>query len=751
VDRIHPVGSWLAWPLLSIYAWELVLSIACAGFGRFVLQRILRLPALSPLETWAFSFPVGLIGFGLGMFAGGYLGLFGPVFAVALPAAMSATWLFTLSDSVSFPPRALLRWIPRVATAYGLVCLAVVYLGLLSPDALNYDATWSHLVVAQDYAREGRIVPFLTNWPKNLPHFASLVQTWCFIVPGPWPVDHPVRWMFALHTEFSVLLWTLAGVSALVDWLCDSRVQAGWVVFFLFPSIFVWDSNLGGNADHFAALFACPIVWAAARAARGFEARECALVGLFAGGAAATKVQAGYMLAPIALLLACRWLWLAFGRFRQRPASGHPPRLAQGPLIGLACFVAVTCPQAIERAFWHHNPVYPFMQSVFTNSVPTMPGAAALANVYLFDWHLHPPTDLAQRTIGALGILFWFSVEPHDSLLGKVPFFGSLFTLLSPIVIFLPRARRLWMAVAAGGGAIFLWAFIYRVDRNLQTFLPILAAATGALIVSAWRMGTAARLGLLPLIALQVCWSGDLIFSGSDRLASGIRLIRSSLEGRAATRFDDYRRSYREVGQALPGDALVLLHHTYITLGINRRILVDFAGWQSLIDYRPMKTARDVYDRFTTLGVTHLIVAPGTTPADSKQEDAMFDTFVALYAKRLPDAGGFAVFEMPQVAPPMQQPYTVFTLGLVGYPDGIYDVADLERNEWVPPAMQKFGWPRRPLTRLSDAKEMLAATDVAIIASSTPLDPDAEALLQHEFRLAGAHGLFNVYVRPMPQ
>jgi hypothetical protein len=40
---------------------------------------------------------------------------------------------------------------------------------------------------------------------------------------------------------------------------------------------------------------------------------------------------------------------------------------------------------------------------------------------------------------------------------------------------------------------------------------------------------------------------------------------------------------------------------------------------------------------------------------------------------------------------------------------------------------------------------------VAVIASSTPLDPAAEAFLSHEFRLVGAHGLFNVYARAMPQ
>jgi len=358
LNQTYPLQSWLGFSLLAIYGWQLLLTIACAGFGRFVLLRVLRLPDLSGLETPALGLPVGLVGFAFAMFVGGYLALYGPWLAVILPVLMAATWFLTDSKSLRWMrPSLTLRPTTLLVAAYGVLCLAVMYLELLSPDALNYDSTWCHLVVSQDYAREGRIVPFVANWTKNLPHMASIVQTWCFILPGPWPIDHPVRWMLALHTEFTIFLWTLVGVSAAIDWLCCRRVTAAWAAFFLFPGIFVHDNNLGGAADHFLALFAAPLLLAGARAGRAFDRGDCALLGILAAGATMTKLQSIYMLGPIAVLLACRWLQLAVRHLRAKPGGLDGKRLSLGPLIALACFAVIACPQAIENFVWFHNPL----------------------------------------------------------------------------------------------------------------------------------------------------------------------------------------------------------------------------------------------------------------------------------------------------------------------------------------------------------------------------------------------------------
>src|SRR5205823_946597 len=138
--------------------------------------------------------------------------------------------------------------------AFGVLCLGLLYLQCLTPEGISYDARWYHLPIAQDYAREGRIVPFPADYPRCYPHLSSLIHTWGFLVPG---LSAPLRWMLALHSEFCLFLWTLAGVAAGVAWLVEkTRVNGAWVAFFLFPGIFVYDSHIGGGADHVAAFFA---------------------------------------------------------------------------------------------------------------------------------------------------------------------------------------------------------------------------------------------------------------------------------------------------------------------------------------------------------------------------------------------------------------------------------------------------------------------------------------------------------------
>jgi len=152
--------------------------------------------------------------------------------------------------------------LPTAVSAFGILCVGVIYLGLLSPESVNYDATWYHLRIAQDYARWGRIRPFY-DYSAIVPQLASIVHTWGYLVPG---LDGAPRWMMALHIEFALFLWTLVGVAAGIQRLIgDFTLPATWASFFLFPIIFVYDSNIGGAADHVSAFFAMPVVLATLR------------------------------------------------------------------------------------------------------------------------------------------------------------------------------------------------------------------------------------------------------------------------------------------------------------------------------------------------------------------------------------------------------------------------------------------------------------------------------------------------------
>ena len=751
LSRTYAVGSWLSWTLLTIYAWQSFLTVACSGFGVFVLARVLRLRDLTTLERFALGLPIGLVGFATGMFGAGYLGAYGPTFAVVLPAAMSATWLLTGNAALRWTPRSLrLHPASFAAVLFGALCLAVMYMELVSPDALNYDSTWYHLVVPQDYAREGRIVPFMASWTKNVAHLNSIVQTWCFILPGPWPIDHPVRWMLALHTEFTIFLWTLVAVAAAINWSTGRRVTAGWAAFFLFPSIFVYDSNLGGSADHFVALFAAPLILATGRAIRGLRPADCALVGILGAGATMTKLQSVYMLAPIAIVLGCRWIQLAARRLRGRAEEPAWKSLVGGPLLALVLFVVIASPQAIENWVWYHNPVYPFMPRVFVHSTPTMPDAALLVENVYADWHWQAPTQLRQRITEALELAVTFSFEPHYSFIGNRPYFGSLFTVLSPLLLFLTNAKRLWLGFALAMGALLMWGATYRVDRNLQTFLPMMVVVTGAIIARAWDQGTLGRIATLPLIAVQVAWGGDLMLSGNDRLQAGVALLKSGYDGRSEQRFDGYRQGFRAVGKYLPQEAVAVLHNAHLTLGMNRRILLDWIGYQGLIDYRAFHTPREVYDRFAELGVTHLIVIPGWHPADSKQEEVVFHTFISFYAKRQADVGGFLIYEMPARPPPAQRPFRVLSIGMGGYTDGVYPIQDLGTIEALPPRFVHFAGPEQPVREAAEIEQMLAGVDAALFSSAYHLDAKASDVLQAKFRSVATFGSFSVYGRIPP-
>lgn len=119
----------------------------------------------------------------------------------------------------------------------------------------------------------------------------------------------------------------------------------------------------------------------------------------------------------------------------------------------------------------------------------------------------------------------------------------------------------------------------------------------------------------------------------------------------------------------------MLLHSHHSHLGIHRRTLVDWTGWQYAIDYRPMKTPRDVYERYRELGITHIIWNNHDFPG-TKQEDVLFFAFTRKYAKRS-SSPGFSIWEMPSTAPPVAPPLKVLSLGLHGYSNGLYFVEDL--------------------------------------------------------------------------
>src|SRR6266496_1596018 len=453
----QPPRSWLSLQLAAIWLWQAVLAAACASVGYRLVRRALPADEWTPLERLAVGYPAAIIVFVLGLYVAGFLHLLRPALAIVLPALFLAIGAPPLlrgwRASARVPFHITLGGLPLVATAVGLLLLGVVYLGAMSPDAINYDASWNHLVIAQDYAREGRIVPFPGDWIRNLPHLGSVLNTWSFLVPG---IDQPaLRWMMALHTEFVVFVGTLVGVAAAARWFADRQQPALWTAFALFPGIFAYDGNIGGSADHFLGLFAAPLMLLTARALPRLDRGTCLAWGLLAGGALMAKAQGVYLVAPFAAILCLRAGQLVVRRSRGDRGIPSPAAIAATAGVAAAAALAVMLPHLISNFVFFRNPVYPLLQDVFARSTPTVDGAATIVKYMLADWRYLPPERLLERLGAAAKLAFTFSFVLHYSWVNGLPIFGSVFTLSLPLLLLVRAARRLWLGALLAMAAVF--------------------------------------------------------------------------------------------------------------------------------------------------------------------------------------------------------------------------------------------------------------------------------------------------------
>lgn len=756
VGKQYPIQEWLFWELAILWAWCVVLNVACLGFGHMILYRWLKVRDRSFPETMITSVAVGLVAFVMAMFLAGALALYRTWFAIALPCGMivagrrSLLYLVRHIRADRTAKTTAAPWSDLMVKSVivgGVICVGLVYLQCMTPISLNYDSRWYHLTIAQDYAREGRLVPFPADYNKAFPHLASIVHTWGFLLPG---LDEPLRWMLALHVEFCLFLWALAGVGAVVAWLVERGwVKGAWAAFFLFPVIFDYDSNLGGGADHFVGFFAAPVFLAVVRAARDLSVRHCALVGVLTAGAMLSKYQAVYFVPPIAILLVWRWLCLSLStarsaEMRVRLAQLWRAGLWRGPLTLLGVGALLTAPHFLKNWIFYRNPLYPFMTEIFAGSRPRQPDSPTLITYLLTGDSTIPRGPFFRIITNAVKLAFTFSFREHSALV------GSLFILLLPTLPFLRGRRRLWIGIVFSLIALITWAFTYPVTRYLQCIFPIIAGVTIAMIIRAWELGTFARLGLVALVGFQIALGGDVPYcSGKERMDDALKLIRSGREGRFKTRFDHYLRAQLAVDRRLPSDAVVLFHNTRLSLGVNRTVLQDLPGFQGLIDYRSVKTPRELCQLYRSYGITHIIRDRGTGPTLSKQEEVLFTAFLARYAPDKFTAWEYEVIALPGELPPQEPPYRALLLGLGNYADGVYPVDALGIYEPLPERFKEWPIPAQSVAPGSAGlPEVIDHVNAVVVASATAPSLGLQTALRENFMEAlSLSDSFTVWIR----
>jgi hypothetical protein len=748
LDRLSPLRTWLSSTLLLLWFWTLVLVAGSLAFGSLICRLIIRREDdLPPLERLLLALAAGIVAFGLCLYVAGAVRLLRPVTAVLLPVAAIVAAMRSGSTYHIGPmlraAREGWRTTPRemLVSGFGAVCLVFIYLHVLTPEALNHDAHWTHLVNAQDYAREGRLVPLYAGWTRNYPHFASVIYTWCFLVPG---LDDSARLLLVMHTELIFFLGTLLAVVPVARWLAHGNPDSGrtaWVAFFLFPSIFVYDSNLGGSADHVAAFFALPLFLAVIRATERFSLRLCGLAGALAGAALITKYQSMYLTAALAVVVAVRIGRAVVRRLRRETAAGPALRQALlGSAVMAATGLVVASPYFIENLVFYRNPVFPFMQNVFTGSRPTFPDAAYLvSNVATPSYLRGAGNSLRERFIEALKLLRTFSFEPHYGFTNGQPYFGFLFTLLSPLALVLPNRRRVLMGALVGSGAIVAWSMTYLVDRNLQIIMPVLVAVMAALIMRIWRLGWTARAAVTALVLLQVAWGADYMLGP---VQGTLAHVREGVAGRVNVRETLDRRA---MTRALPPNAIVLLHSGHVSLGLDRPVLADLSESQGLFDYHQLRTVREAYDRFKAAGVTHLTWMENNTMAPVKQAEIIFFSL----AKPLPATqfGIYSLVKLPALPPPARGPMLVLTAGLAGYVDGMYSIQELSLCEMRPPEACRPPRSLAPLPGPVTPEALKEPTDAVLLGPGYGLSPAAQAVLNERFILGKTTGQYSLYVR----
>ena len=711
-------ADWFIWDWLRFWAWEAYWVGGCWSLGSLLLLRALKLTGLPRAESAAASMALGVVAFVMMMYAAGALGWFQPWLAVVLPALCWLANARGITASLLRRRRAAHRSTPRerVVILLGCIALAALYLPLTSPGAVGTDAAWFHLTAAQDYAREGRFVPFLADWAKNLPQLTSILHTWAFLVPG---LSAPQHWVLALHTEFALLVFTLLGVNATASWLFGRALPAAWVTFFLFPAIYVYDSNLSGAADHITAFFALPLLLSTLRCVRRPSLGLAVLAGVCAAGALLTKIQAVYFVAPLAGLLLTR---SCAELLRRRP--GARVWLGVAAAFGTTVCVVLT-PQLIKSYVFHKNPAYPFLLDWFP-STPSPPDGSQL-----FFEHLAPITrnQLLDNARRALALCLTFPFEVKSGFFGDVPFIGFSFNLLLPVSLLWPR-RQLLPALFVALSAVFAWAYTFPVPRNLQVALPILVAITAVQLARAWNFSLLGRCFVGALLALQVVMGWDVVVRAArGGWLDALHLMQSASPKQRSARYRAYRADFLELGESLPPDAVLLLHTTYSQLGINRRTLLDWPGFQGLIDYRPMQTPRDIYRRLHELGVTHIATDPAW-PAHSRQEEVLVDAFVYRHAERLGRFGGYQLWQMPSRPPRAEAPYRVLLLGLPEHSSGLYAVTALDQLDDGPRLART---PREALPRDAQPGALLRRASAVVVGKDYELTAETQHALERGF------------------
>jgi hypothetical protein len=765
MEKHYPIEHWMAWRYLRYWAWSLVLSLGCLGVGEALVLRLFG--RIRGLHAHLFvSFSLGLLCFGLALFAAGMLQLYNRWLFWGLPTAFLAAAIprLRILQHELLPrlrrrsPMAINSVGSLVILAFGFYALLLLYAGTMVPDNVMFDSRWKHLAIAESFASHGGIFRFDQGWMfAARPHFASYLYTWAFLIPDGDLFD---RIEMCAHIEFVIVLWTTVfGIPALVRRIVpDADPKLVWVARFLFPGVFLYDANLSIGADHIGATFAIPIfITTHDFVRRGFRTRDGVLVGLMSAGIVLTKESAAAVIVPSAAVVivvaAVAHMWKARGK-------GGMLRWVPGVVaLGVTGLVA-TSPMWLKNILWYGDPLYPNLHAYFAPK-PWSADSDYLLQWGFFDYQFglwHDPEE--NKLWETAKVLLTWSFIPHDwkAFHGVKPVVGSLATLLLPCVILLRRTKWLWILVFWIHFGIVMWFRVLPQDRYLQVLMPFMAAFTAAVMIRAWRARM--RLAIVVLVGAQIIWGGDVYFISRNQLPRLVKILGGGDDGDYDKRLRT-QGAFQDVGEYLPDGARLIVHETHPHLGVRAPAYSDFQTYQFGLSYGLMKSPRELWDRYREMGITHLWWAKKRSKSwDTVAGDLMFFEFAHRYTVDQKSFGKSMVGRVPDDPPPAADTFDdrvlVLGCGKAGFPSGLYHLGDLHVPIFGPDA-ETFNAPVRPAANSKEALEFI--DDAWFVVSDPGCNRRAAAKVSASFNLVAKRRRvsktksrpYELYIRKRPE
>lgn len=725
VDAFYPISKWLFWRYLGYWFAVGCFVFSCFSAGDFVVRRSLG-RRLEAAEHVVVAFTVGFVVFGLGVFVAGLMGWFGPAFFFVFPLIVAApgmtgalTFLVRTARAARERARPRSMWLD-VSLAVGVGACVLMYFPTLTPENIAYDVRWYHIPIAEHYVAAGRIARFEEGRLLGAyPQLVTWIYTWALQLPFGRYFD---RVLLCAQLEIVAFLMMLAGVPALVRRLAPelSGVRS-WLFVFLFPGMFLYDSNLNAGADHFVAAFAVPAWLMLLTVWRSLDVRSGVVFGLVLATVALTKYTAVALIAPILLAFAGRFLWLV-GRRALRKSQVPWAALLLGASVPAAVMLAATSAHWLKNWVFYGDPVFPILVGRLAPErwVPELPIHFANYPVVF-----KPPANW-EGVLQTLKVGVNFAFFPNDwpGMHGSVPVFGMVFTLSLLALPFVGASRRVWALVLASELGVLVWYWTNHQDRYLQALVPWFAAVVAAVMGLAFRRGLAARVGAVALCSVQAVWGLDVPFIPTHAMIRDTPIRASAhLFGQGyLRRYDERLRvsPFEDVRAVLPRGSKVLLHNIHVHWGLETESVTDWAPFQGALSYIRLSSPRGVYEKLKSMRVTHLLLAPGADQhleQDSFGSNLVFWEFVELHtpptAKTI---NGFRLIAMPDEAPPAQSPdRTVLYLGCKergGYASGLFRLADMNQLYGAP-----FARPFEPAKDESSVTraQLLARADFVIV------------------------------------